>query len=47
MPKDKFRNLCKTVWGKPHGFVVIDLSIKKNGGKYRRGLDVFYIPKPD
>jgi len=33
MPKDEFRNLCKTVWEKPHGFVVIDLSSKKNGGK--------------
>jgi len=28
MPKDEFRNLCKSVWEKPHGFVVIDLSSK-------------------
>jgi len=43
--KEEFRNLCKTVWEKPHDFVVIDLSSKKNGGKYRRGLDDFCIPK--
>jgi len=44
MPKEEFRNLCKTAWNKPHSFVVIDLSSKKNEGKYRRGLDDFYIP---
>jgi len=43
MSKEEFRNLCKTVWENPHGFVVIDLSSKKNAGKYRRGLDHFYI----
>ena len=43
MSKEEFRNLCKTAWEKPHGFVVIDLSSKKNEGKYRRGLDDFYI----
>ena len=44
MPKEEFRNLCKTVWDKPHSFVVIELSSKKNEGKYGRGLDDFYIP---
>ena len=44
MTKEEFRNLCKTAWEKPHGFVIIDLSSKKNNGKYRIGLDVFYIP---
>ena len=44
MSKEEFRNLCKTAWNKPHSFVVIDLSSKKNEGKYRRGLDDFYIP---
>jgi len=44
MPKEEFRNLCKTVWNEPHSFVVIDLSSKKNEGKYRRGLYDFYIP---
>ena len=47
MPKGEFRNLCKTVWEKPHGFVVIGLSSKKNGGKYIRGFDDFYFPEPN
>jgi hypothetical protein len=41
----EFKKLCKTVWEKPHGFLVIDLSSKKKNGKYRCGLDEFYIPK--
>jgi len=45
MTKDKFRYLCKKAWEKPHGFVVIDLSSEKNNGKYRRGLDDFFIEK--
>jgi hypothetical protein len=45
MPIDEFRKLCKTAWERPHGFVVIDLSSKNNTGKYRCGLDEFYIPK--
>jgi len=45
MTKEEFRYLCKKAWEKPHGFVVIDLSSKKNSGKYRRGLDDFYIEK--
>jgi len=47
MPREEFRNLYNTVWEKPNGFVVIDLSSRKNWGKYRRGLDDFYIPKPN
>ena len=30
MSKEEFRNLCETVWDQPHGFVVVDLSSKKN-----------------
>jgi len=44
MTKEEFRKLCKAAWERPHGFVVIDLSSKKDGGKYRIGLDEFYIP---
>ena len=44
MTKEEFRQLCKTAWEKQHGFVIIDLSSKKNNGKYRSGLDEFYIP---
>jgi len=43
MSKEEFRTLCKTAWKKPYGFAVIDLSSKKDGGKYRVGLDTFYI----
>ena len=42
--KEEFRTLCKTAWEKPYGFAIIDLSSKKEGGKYRTGLDTFYIP---
>ena len=44
MSKDEFRDLCKKAWEEPHGFVVIDLTSKKNDGKYRSGFDTFYIP---
>ena len=47
MPKEKFRQMCKTAWEQPHGFVVIDLTCKKNNGKYRCGFDNFYIPDMD
>ena len=43
MTKEEFRHLCKTAWEKQHGFVIIDLSSKKHNGKYRSGLDEFYI----
>ena len=39
MTKEEFRHLCKTAWEKQHGFVVIDLSSKKNNGQCRSGLD--------
>ena len=44
MTKEEFRQLCKTAWEKQHGFLIIDLSSKKNNGKYRSGLDEFYLP---
>ena len=44
MTKEEFKQLCKTAWERPHGFVVIDLSSRKNDGKYRSGFDQFYIP---
>ena len=42
--KEEFRQLCKTAWEKQHGFVIIDLSSKKQNGKYRSGYDEFYVP---
>lgn len=44
MTKDEFKSLCKKSWDQPHGFVVIDLTSKKHNGKYRSGLDDFFIP---
>ena len=44
MTKEEFRQLCKAAWEKQHGFVIIDLSSKKRNGKYRSGLNEFYIP---
>ena len=37
-------NYSKAAYEKQHGFVVIDHSSKKYNGKYRSGLDEFYIP---
>ena len=36
--------LSMIMWEKQNGFVIIDLSSKKHDGKYRSGLDEFYIP---
>lgn len=44
MSKEHFKNLCSKAWEQPHGFVTIDLSSHKSNGKYRKGLDEFYIP---
>jgi len=33
MSKEEFRKLCKSAWNKPFGFVVIDLTSKKDNGK--------------
>ena len=44
MTKKEFRQLCKTAWEKQHGFVIIDVSNKKQNGKYGSGLDEFNIP---
>ena len=41
--KEEFTKLCKSAFERPHGFVVIVLTIKTNNGKYRCGLDTFYI----
>ena len=44
MSKDEFRKFCKTCWEKPHNFVLIDLTSKKDFGKYRECFDNFFIP---
>jgi len=44
MTKDEFRHLYKKAWNETHGFVVIDITSKKDNGKHRVSLDTFYIP---
>ena len=45
MTKEEFRRFCKNCWDyTQHGFVVIDLTSKKDNGKYRHGFDNFFIP---
>ena len=44
MPEKEFRKFCRKCWEKLHGFAVIDLTSKKDEGKYRAGFDNFYIP---
>ena len=43
MTMKEFKALCKKACSMPHGFVVIDLTSDKSNGKYRCGLDLFYI----
>ena len=43
MTREEFRKFCKKCWEKPHGFAVIDLTSKKDSGKYRSGFDNFFI----
>ena len=41
MTKEEFRRFCKKCWEKPHGFAVIDLTSKKDTGKYRSGVFLY------
>ena len=43
MTKEEFRKFCKKCWEKPYGFAVIDLTSRKDAGKYRNGFDNFFI----
>ena len=43
MTKEEFIKFCKKCWEKPHGFAVIDLTSRKDAGKYRDGFDNFFI----
>ena len=46
MKLEEFRKFCEYCWSQPNGFAVIDLSSKKNHGKYRSGFDNFYFSNP-
>ena len=43
MTNEEFRKFCKKCWEKPHGFAVIDLTSKKDSGKYRSEFYNFFI----
>ena len=43
MSKEEFKKFCRECWKRPHGFAVIDLTSKKDAGKYRDGFDNFFI----
>ena len=43
MSKKEFRKFCRKCWEKPYGFALIDLTSKKDTGKYRGGFDNFFI----
>ena len=46
MSKKEFFNFCRDCWDNTqHGFIIIDLTSRKNNGKYRHGFDNFYIPE--
>ena len=44
MTKEEFRKFCKKCWGKPYGFAIIDLTSRKDAGKYRDGSITFLYP---
>ena len=43
MSREEFRKFYRECWKKPHGFAVIDLTSKKDSGKYRDWFDNFFI----
>ena len=44
LPFDEFKGFCENVWKIPHNFVTIDLGKPAHAGKYRKNLNIFYIP---
>ena len=43
--KNEFAEFCNQGWETRYGFIVIDLTSKKNNGKYRHSFDTFYFPR--
>ena len=43
MTREEFGKFCRECWKKRYGFAVIDLTSEKDVGKYRKGLDNFFI----
>ena len=44
MSEEELRKFCRKCWEKPHSFAAIDLTSKRDAGKYRDRLENFYIP---
>lgn len=45
---EEFVTFCSNVWDeKRHGFIVIDLTRDADSGRYRCGLDRFWLPRYD
>ena len=44
MVKKEFKQFCHEVWNDDYNFITIDLTKKKNDGKYRKNLNTFYFP---
>ncbi len=45
IPYEEFKLFCQNVWRKKYQFIVVDKTSDPSSGKYRMGLDTFYIPK--
>ena len=45
MVKEEFVKFCKESWREKHSFLTIDKTSDPLNGKYRKGLDTFYIPE--
>ena len=41
---EEFKSFCRKCWEQKHDFVTIDLSSEKYKGRYRKNLNMFYIP---
>ena len=41
----EFKTLCQLAWSKPFGYLIIDLTKDRFLGKYRVGVDQFYLPE--
>ena len=40
----EFKQFCHDVWNDDYNFITIDLTKKKNDGKYRKNLNTLYLP---
>ena len=40
----EFKKFCHDCWQKDYNFITIDLTKNKNNGKYRRNLDILFLP---